>query len=126
MARSNNDPERAATFGVNVSDAPAKPITNTDRDDVKQQSEGHSTKHNSDEEDKGKYQFIEESDCGGGEDSSSEGLPDDWEDLMEPFTFATSTQLDFPVHVKMYVYPLRYIIIPLSQSCGQGVGFHSY
>ena len=113
MERINNDPTPPAAFGVIISDIPAQLITDTDRDDVKQQSERDSIKHNSDQEDKAKYQFVEESDCGGGEDSSSEGLPDDWEDLMEPFTFATSTQLDFPVHVKMYVRLLNYILAPL-------------
>ena len=28
-------------------------------------------------------------------------LPDDWEDLMDTYTFATSSQLDLPVYVKM-------------------------
>ena len=28
-------------------------------------------------------------------------LPDDWEDLMDTYTFATSSQVDLPVYVKM-------------------------
>lgn len=98
--RPDNDP---AASGEMMSELP-QPITDIHGDDVNQESDSQN-KHNS-EADRKQYLFVEESDCDGEDDiDSSRGseLSKGWVRIMEPFTFVTSTQVDFPVHVKMYV-----------------------
>lgn len=96
MERADDNPKQSPNLGRTMSEIPIQPIN---IDDVKPQESDVDSKHNSSEADKQQYQFVEESDCDGEE--SSRGACVLSEEVMEPFTFVTSTQVDIPVHVKM-------------------------
>lgn len=100
ITRTDNVPKESPIIGKTTSEGPMQPITSTNDDDVKpQESDDAESKDNNSEADKQQYQFVEESDCDGEESRSGACVLT--EEDMEPFTFVTSTQVDFPVHVKM-------------------------
>lgn len=115
IIRSDDNPDNRVNHGTIMSETPMQPITNANDNDVKaQESSDAESKHNNNynsEADRELYQFVEPSDCDGEDCSrrrSFSELSDGWEEVMEPFTFVTSTQVDFPVHVKMCVLPFSY------------------